>query len=454
MRLQELKKIFNSESTYSVIENNFPIITYLFIYVFFVLSGTWFILDKNSLLAEIYYIISGVSFIELTSSKHDTFLMVLLIPPVAFVTSYVLTNSFFKKRKIPFVFEEESNFKLLVSFWAISFVMAIVALKRADAFENAATWLASYDEWIAARYKVLTTIGVYEFVNIYILLPTLTVIISLKTYAKTNKLIMSLAILIPAVVIEMLVFQKRPLMIFLLIYLASFVIYKKSFKYLFAGALSILFIFLVYLLLVLLPSLEIKKTKLVSPNKVDAGKQEKVLAKREFRKNATQLVNEMKFTERVSVSAIGSLFFRVSLPALFYVQAYPEIYPYEEFHYPFKANSPTDNVDVYKLMWPGHNWGNASAPANFIFYSQVGVWGSILCFVVLGCFTGICWNYFKQGVPSPERIVQSSLLLIFMMYITMDSFVNSISTSYGIMWGLALVQFILIITSLKKRITS
>lgn len=149
---------------------------------------------------------------------------------------------------------------------------------------------------------------------------------------------------------------------------------------------------------------------------------------------------------------------RTSLPAMHYPLVYPERHPYYGFDFGQDilgfGEMPDDNLVIWKHMYPNLP-GAAGAPYQFALYSQVGVaWALILSFMV-GVMLGVMWKIIlADDISRVWRSLMGSVLILFSVYLAIDSIRGSLLASYGLIWAWLFISlFFFLSNSLLRRKT-
>ena len=138
---------------------------------------------------------------------------------------------------------------------------------------------------------------------------------------------------------------------------------------------------------------------------------------------------------------------------------YPIVYPELQGYYGFDfgqdilgfGGMPADNLVIWKHMYPGLP-GGAGAPYQFALYSQVGVvWTLLLCAIV-GMVLGVMW----QGILADDinrvwRSLMGTVLILFSIYLAIDSIRGSLLASYGLIWAWLFIGLSFFIGRTLKR---
>ncbi|MEE9926782.1 hypothetical protein [Microvirgula aerodenitrificans] len=137
-----------------------------------------------------------------------------------------------------------------------------------------------------------------------------------------------------------------------------------------------------------------------------------------------------------SLFAINSIVFRTSAPAVFYPVTFPGKANFYGLDLPFDHFTPDDNLLVWKVMWPKTPGGSVSAAFQFSLYAQVGLLGAIILAFFTGVLLGGSWAcVLKMDGSGPISLLLATLLLIFSIFLAIDSIRNSVVSSYGLIWA-------------------
>ena len=105
----------------------------------------------------------------------------------------------------------------------------MVSVARGGALENIRAW-TDYRQWVLARWKLFDTLTFLEFANIYSFLPVATVLLLLRVldspHSRARRLLVAAGASLPVLVVDLLIFQKKTLLIFLLFALLSVLAYR------------------------------------------------------------------------------------------------------------------------------------------------------------------------------------------------------------------------------------
>jgi hypothetical protein len=438
-----------------------PFLVFSIFYFILVVPGIYLTAWGPRIINELNIFLTGVEPLILSLDQKTTLAILLIAPPlllfVSFFAGTVISSKFLNFHNPEF--ESQNNSAVLAVFYGVLTIFIFARLFFYNMFSLLPAWFSNYDQWIAARYAVFNSLRIYDFMTIYMLLPTATILLSLRLVS-VRLYFRALLVCLPCLFAMFFLFQKRPIIIFLLMCVLTIFLYfyeKIKFRYI-AG--SFVSLFLIYSLMIVVPTLQLTNTKIqtsiIKLESENLSLIEKYDAKQlntYYRTRIKAIYQLLSPTTTTLLSTINGIIFRVSLPAVFYVKAYPEIYPYSGLDIPFDQKHPSDNVDVWKLMWPNIEGGLAAAPAQFPLFAQVGLLGTLGIFVLFGFFVGVLWFFLvSKSAFQSERFVQQMLLLMLLIYLTMDSIYNSIMVTYGVFWGFILVELVIFFPWMLDRI--
>lgn len=195
-----------------------PLAVYGVTYVFTCLIGAVCLLTSPSIVALQHTLAGGQAF-WLSSDQVFSNLLLLIGSPLLVAVGYEIALR--SLRAAP-DFPMESprgtppNLALVSALWALTWGCGIVSLWSAGAFGRIASW-TNYRAWVFARWQLFDTLSMWEFVNIYMLVPVATSLLIMRcsrTGIRTLRGALGmLALATPMVVIDVLVFQKKTLIV-------------------------------------------------------------------------------------------------------------------------------------------------------------------------------------------------------------------------------------------------
>lgn len=351
---------------------------------------------------------------------------------------------------------------------ALAFIVsagwACLSLSMAGAFEELDSWW-DYGAWVMVRWRLFDNLGYFEFTNLYVWLPLTCAWLVISVWARSGaaRWVALLAILVTCG-FALVLFQKKALMVTLLLIL-------------FAGCLqarrcgvaddvlrrwgrrAFASLTVVYLAMVVMPVWSESSTKVeqevtyTSGEKSSKGDEVTSISGEKSSKDdglgltaATDLASLLGDERGVHVAAYALLspFTRTSIPSFYYAEVFPEKQPFYGLDIGLDVlglgGMPDDNLVVWAAMYPGLPGGSASAAYQFVLYSQVGLGGALLGSALMGALLAIGWTYLMTSRRSAvASSVLGALLLLFAVFLAIDSPRNSLISSYGLLWGVVMV---------------
>lgn len=317
-------------------------------------------------------------------------------------------------------------------------------LSRAGAFGKLSAW-GDYGAWVEERWALFSSLGYFNFVNLYLILPVLAawVILSIRG-GGWKALVARVVTLAVVIVLTLSLFQKKALIVSLIIIFGAALLYRifskpwtRRLTWTFVAITGLLAT--TYFLLVVIPVyLETSRTA----SQVFIQQEEKKVQQEEKSLMLAKEINTMIGSHRsahIFVYAALAPMTRTSLPAMYYPIVYPELQEYYGFDFGQDilgfGGMPDDNLVIWKHMYPSLP-GAASAPYQFALYSQVGVvWTLLLCALV-GMVLGVMWQGILASNVSPVwRSLMGTVLILFSIYLAIDSIRGSLLASYGLIWA-------------------
>lgn len=145
-------------------------------------------------------------------------------------------------------------------------------------------------------------------------------------------------------------------------------------------------------------------------------------------------VGEWTFAQSVSHIVI-----RVGITFPYYASLYPDYLPYEGIDFGLWVagigDQPTDNVDVFRCMYPdvNHVVGHVGAPAHLRMFAQCGMAGSIGSLVLIGCGISLIARM-SHRIAGPISFAIYVQALVTVYFVTQTGLVDMIFSSTGMPW--------------------
>lgn len=315
-------------------------------------------------------------------------------------------------------------------------------LLRAGAFAKLMAW-GDYGAWVEGRWALFSTLGYFNFVNLYLILPVSAawLILSIQGdgWKTLTKRLIPLAIVI---FLNLSLFQKKALIASLIIILCAVFLHRgllgpwaRRLTWKLIAATGLLAA--IYFSLVVLPIYsETSKTASQVFAQLEEDPQRDKLSK--LGKDIAGMIGSSRSAHIFAYATLAPMT-RTSLPAMHYPVVFPERHPYYGLDFGQDilgfGRMPDDNLVIWKHMYPSLP-GAAGAPYQFALYSQVGVaWALMLC-VIVGVVLGVMWKIIlADDISRVWRSLMGSVLILFSIYLAIDSIRGSLLASYGLIWA-------------------
>jgi hypothetical protein len=201
-----------------------PLYLYVAVYAFTCLIGALFLIFSDTFTALVQ-LSTGVHSFWLSSEAVFFNLVLLIVAPALLVVGYELGVRTYPRRLAPVSrTRPEGAWALVILLWAVTAIVATASLARGGAFHNVAAW-ASYRQWVFARWQLFDTLNFLEFANIYNFLPVATALLLLRVFESPlpilRRALIAFGVAVPAVGVSAMLFQKKALMVFVLLVLLA-----------------------------------------------------------------------------------------------------------------------------------------------------------------------------------------------------------------------------------------
>ncbi len=400
--------------------------------------------DSARLLYRIY---AGVDVPVLSSREFLNLLLLLHVPLLVMAASYMATVVWAGERLRRFNRAVHSPRATWVGvMWVGSFAAAAGSLWHGGAFGNAHAWVSSYESWVTARWMLFGALSIPEFINLYVILPVLSsLLVQLLWPVKRG---FAGVVAMVGLVLTLLLFQKKQPIVYLLAVLLPFWIARHSrlgarSHMLRHATVALLVALVVYVALVFVPMLGLAEgptranqaPATAAPLPTDAQVQ-RADQLEQFR---SRLLSMPAVAEK-SLFLINSVIFRTAAPAIYYPMVFPARHPFYGLDLPLDGFTTDDNLIVWNAMWPDLPGGSVSAPYPFSIYAQVGLLGVMVFAALTGITLALAWIWSAVvQPPQPLSLLGATLTLVFTIFIAIDTLRNSVISSYGLAWGVALL---------------
>lgn len=445
-----------------------PLGFFLLAYVLTCYLGAMLLLFGPTSVRYLYAYFSGVRIPHLSSETIKELMILLHVPVVTLAVAYGFTccavNRFSLSAKQDVNNNPSPTFPIAAVLLVLSLAIVAWSLARAGAFQIAGAWL-DYDKWVAGRWQLFSTLSFAEFVNVYVFMPTLTALAFIGYLRRGASLRRAILIIVPGLLLTLFLFQKKQLVVFLLIVIASYVLYRVPSNRLWrVFTKTLVFVGIAYLIALFLPAIGIAVKG--APTSIARGGATSADIIADLRSlNEPEITGKTSRNDKNTIAArkarlaalsaiaskwrsvlyaINSIIFRTSAPAIYYPTVFPDEHPYYGVDLPFDDFSPDDNRVVWHAMWPKTPGGSVMTPLQFAFFAQAGMAGSIGLSAVAGILLALLWKICLRGGLNDEIFATgASLVIMLAIFFATDRARDSLGASYGLIWGGALLMLIL-----------
>ncbi|MFN2470691.1 MAG: hypothetical protein ABR583_06825 [Gaiellaceae bacterium] len=408
-----------------------PLAVYLVVYGSTCLLGASLLLSGSRWFTDLFELFAGVDIPVFDEREMRDNLRLLLVAPILVVFGYIValhvpvggTSEMRPSRRIPDGYRHRP--RLIGSILSVFAAVGLFSVGRAGGVDDVSAWF-EYGDFIDARRRAFERLTYLEFVNIYMFLPVSTayVVLAHGRVSRRTVALRGLAVLI-AVGLPLLLFQKRPALMALILIAAALILHADDR----GPARRTLAITAV---VSAVAGATLYFGALVVP------------VHTELKNDLSTSVPGNAAAEHVPGIVLFSAFApltRTASAAIFYPAVYPEEHPYAGLDVGQDllglGEPPRDNVVVFERMYPGLG-GNAAAPLQFAFYSQIGPTGALIASALAGFLLGVLWRL-RRLVASESASVAGALIIVLAVYYASDSVRNGLLAGYGVVWGLLVV---------------
>lgn len=381
-----------------------PVFVFLFFYLMNIGVGASIIGLTNG---QVFYRVPEYG-IDVRSISHLfglRYWLIVFFPCFVTILIYPMFKSFIPTAlKLPTWWETPLRKIVVIGF--VLFLLSYVAVSYQaagvfDSFRLALRGGVDYETSITLRSEILGTLSQFVFATLYISLPAIGCYALIRSNLLVNGwLFLSAGVFLASSGLTVMSFQKGPLIISVLVFLLTLIRMRKaSWKLLLILAALVLFVVTTY--------------------------QRFVLG------NANWSL----------VDTVLLFILRSSSVVPFYANLYPETIPYFGVNLPFDGRQPTDNLEVFTFMYPQVTWtqGSLSVPSFLRAFSQGGLGYALidLTLISLGCAL-IEKLVSVRTAAFYSAVYVLGLLSLFLA--TQLSIVQFLLSSYGILWGVAVLM--------------
>lgn len=408
-----------------------PMLVFTITYVLTCLIGAVALLLNVQPFVDLFENFSGTRRPPLAGESLTIALVLLFGAPIAMWVGYVLVHLILSPGVQPRPEQPHPPLPLWLPYavFGVCAAVGVASIVRASSISSLGAWF-DFSAWVNARWRTFGALSFFEFVNIYMLVPLTAAWVALEVSGPgAKRRILRWAPAVIAVCLAIPLFQKK------------------------AAVVSIIIIGSAYLMQAVLRGKHVRRRILIGAGAV-MGLYFAMVVVPTFTV-AWNLRNQA--TTEVGIVATYALLApitRTSAPALYY----PIIFPSTHSYYGLDLGQdivcsprigchglrmPNDNIVVWDYMNPTFHGGAVAAPFQFVLYAQVGLAGALIGSLVLGTLLAIAWLWVlrRRGddVSSP---LWATLVIVFAIYVAIDSLRNSTLVSYGLLWPSLLVAVI------------
>lgn len=436
----------------------------IFVVVYFVICGvgSGVLLYNVEPFLTLYKHTVGIAIPHLTTDQTLLFYSILCLGPF-FLTLGFGAILYFRKRWNYSINLGATDItfssKTIACIFYFLLAVAIFSLKKNGAFKDFNAW-QNYELLINARWSLFASLSFFEFVNIYVLLPTTAALVLLM---KPKQFIHHITRWIPLLLvlgIDFFLYQKIPLLFTLLtcggaLWFFSLLTQPRRLVYRRFTIIALVVALFVAYSSVFFPNFIAPKALETNHLSVKTSLQNE----KDFQ--TVNTAEQLAYEERPyhAFSPLQYMFLSLIMrmpPQLFY---YTTVFPHLRPYYPIDVGQdilgfgtmPNDSHDVWHFMNPNQT-GSTAAPINFVFYSQGGLAVVFVGMFIVGVLIGLCWSLIltsKGGIIL--RTLLGTTLLLFSLHLTLDSLRNTVIASYGFLWAGLYIGILYVVAVLNDK---
>ncbi|MFC4303466.1 hypothetical protein [Cohnella boryungensis] len=459
------------------VQRRIPILVFFTIYFLTGYIGAMIMMFGPQSFWDWYVYFSGVTMPTLYYDELFRMMVLFHIPPAVMWIGYEI-YIYIKYRKsedgqATRISDIRLSSKFTLALFLISLLLSVVSIIRSGVALSISNWL-DYNAFIQARYKLFETLNFFEFVNIYTILPvaaSLLIIYIVESKPLFKRMLYSLLIIISIVCVNIFIYQKKPLMTGLTIIVATLIIYffggqkpklKISVKWMRSITGAVISMYVIYLALIIAPVISESSSAYIPSEAVVAaheqnnsngaatgGQTEEKKIRKIFKEFSEQEVENTSRVKNLILYATMAPLNRTSPQMIVYPTIFPDLHAY----YPVdlgqdiigRGSMPDDNTVVWDALNPTQPGGSVAAPFHFVLYSQGGLSVAIIGSFLIGFLLSVGWQYvIGRNESASLQSALGGIIILFAVYIALDSARNSMTVSYGLMWPAGVIFGIII----------
>jgi hypothetical protein len=435
-----------------------PLVLYFAVYFTTCLIGSILLLLRYGPFVSLYIYFSGTPVPRLRGDNLRIELVLLITAPLLLTAGYAVGTRLRMWQFPAGALASRAPSRLPLLLFGVALVWVIVDLGHAGTLTRLSSWF-SYGHWVVERQRVFSHIGFFGFVNIYLWLPVTAAWSSIVLELQLGR--RKLAVLPPviAVAAELLLFQKKAAVAALVLIGAIAVLGRPAATRARRRTLVLALtatVAVTYFTLVVIPVWS-STSQVVSSAAPSATAPPMPPAEAPGARTPS-LLRSIQRHRRLAVAlyAVLAPVTRTAAPTLFYPLVFPSQHPYYGLDLGQDVlgigAAPDDNTVVWHAMNPTIA-GTSAAPFQWVLFSQVGWLWTLALSALLGVLLALFWRGARSERIDPTySALLGGLVLLFAVYVAIDSLRNSVIVSYGVGWGVLLVFGAACVATLITRV--
>lgn len=474
-----------------------PLLAFLAVYTITCLTGAIFFLLDVEAFVLLYEYFSGAAVPVLGGYERFVAVCLLVAAPCFMAAGYTFTTSHLVCRIFPSAGTEVQPGKYMQTGVALLFLVSasitVWSLLKSGAFNELAAW-TDYAAYVGARWKLFRELGYFEFVNIYLALPFIAAWLALIVpFRGRARFAAVLVIGLVVVLLTFFLFQKKSIIVSVIIFGGALLLDASALfgrEWVKRAGLGIVILTIAYFLAVVVPVMSDGSRTAEQSSEVAGGdfgvqsaaptgtSQPEVkgemsgeasqdsearigkpgtLTEEEIQHRRNYIADRMALHEsrakQIWLYTLMAPLTRTSASALFYPVVFPDEHPYYGIDLGQDilgfGHMPDDTIVVWRFMNPNIS-GSASAPYQFVLYSQIGLIGALAGSLVVGAALGFAWAWSQISFGREIRALAGCGVVLFAIYIAIDGVRNSIFSSYGMLWYLLMILAIWAVSNIGR----